>query len=34
MKLDQLHKSAVYKNLAEELETLKKRILTLEEASY
>lgn len=34
MKLDQLHKSAVYKNLGEELDTLKKRILALEEALY
>jgi hypothetical protein len=34
MKLDQLNKSAVFKNLAQELETLKKQILALEEALY
>lgn len=34
MKLDQLNKSPVYKNLAQELETLKKQILALEEALY
>ncbi|MBT1687918.1 hypothetical protein [Dawidia soli] len=34
MKLDQLHQSTVYKNLEQELVTLKKEILTLEETLY
>jgi hypothetical protein len=34
MKLDQLNQSPVYKNLGQELVTLKKQILALEEASY
>jgi hypothetical protein len=34
MKLDQLHQSPVYKNLGQELTTLKKQILALEEALY
>jgi hypothetical protein len=34
MKLDQLNQSPVYKNLGQELVTLKKQILALEEALY